>query len=193
MPQSRYPEVTIDRAMPSLSLRRLPAFLALSIFSLTAIAFVACGTSETAAPAERVVETSRIFTIDDLRSAGMKTSKQYDISELPGSLDAWYGFVRDESGPNDIEVRFYPSHADAVTLGDKLANEASGDDALVDEENATWSEGLKDRTRMRGLGSRRSNYADYVIFGNIIMLCQGDEPAQSTAICNFVIKALGGA
>ena len=108
-------------------------------------------------------------------------------------LDAWYGFVRDEGGPKDIEVRFYPSHADAVTLGDKLANEASGDDALMEEENATWSEGREDRIRMRGLGTRRPNYADYVIFGNVIMLCQGDAPEQSTATCNYVIKALGGA
>ena len=166
-----------------------------------AITLVACGGGEPDAPLERVIDDSRIFTVDDLRAAGMKASKQYDVAELPGGVDAWYGFVRDATGPRDVEVRFYASHADAVALGTKLADEASGDDALVDEDTATWVVGVKDRIRLSSggtadlaawSGKRRPNYADFVIFGNMVLLCQGDEPEQSVVLCHELITALGG-
>ena len=87
----------------------------------------------------------------------------------------------------------------AVALGTELADEASGDDALVDEETATWIEGVKDRVRLSSggtadlaawSGQRVPNYADFVIFGNMILLCQGDEPQQSLHLCHELIDAL---
>ncbi len=171
------------------------------LIAAAAITLVACGSSESEAPVARVIDDARVFTIDDLRTAGMKTSKQYDVSDLPGGVDAWYGFVRSGSGPKDVEARFYASHADAVALGTELADEASGDDALVDEETATWVVGVKDRVRLVSggtadlaawSGSRTPNYADFVIFGNMVLLCQGDKPEESVALCHELITALGG-
>ncbi len=172
-----------------------------ALTAAAAITLVACGSGESEAPVERVIDDARVFTIDDLRTAGMKTSKQYDVSDLPGGVDAWYGFIRDDGGPKDVEVRFYASHADAITLGKVLADEASGDDALVDEETATWVVGVKDRIRLVSggtadlaawSGSRTPNYADFVIFGNMVLLCQGDAPEESVALCHELITALGG-
>ena len=97
-----------------------------ALIAIASITLVACGSGESEAPLERVIDNARVFTVDDLRAAGMKASKQYDVSELPGGVDAWYGFIRDDTGPKDVEVRFYASHADAVALGAALADEASG-------------------------------------------------------------------
>ncbi len=171
----------------------------LAFVILTAVTLVACGSSEGDAPLERVIDDERVFSVDDLRAAGMKAAKQYDVSDLPGGVDAWYGFVGSASGPKDVEVRFYASHADAVALGTELADEASGDDALVDEETATWVVGVKDRIRLSSggtadlaawSGQRVPNYADFVIFANMILLCQGDEPQQSLDLCHELIAAL---
>ena len=172
---------------------------------LVATAFVAvfvlaaCGGGEPAAPLERVVENAQIFTVEDLRGAGMKASKQYDVEDLPGGLDAWYGFIQNESGPQDIEVRFYASHGDAVSLGTDLAAEVSGDDAIIEEDEATWPVGYKDRQRMRSGGSAdlaawsgsvQTKYGDYVIFGNMVLLCEGTESDEALARCSALIDAL---
>ena len=171
-----------------------------ALITIAAITLGACGSGEPDAPLERVMDDARVFSVDDLRAVGMKASKQYDVSDLPGGVDAWYGFIRDATGPKDVEVRFYATHADAVALGTALADEASGDDALVDEETATWVVGVKDRIRLVSggtadlaawSGSRTPNYADFVIFGNMILLCQGDNPDESVDLCHELITALG--
>ncbi|MBN4064965.1 hypothetical protein JYU04_04435 [Dehalococcoides mccartyi] len=170
-------------------------------FVLFALAFVACGSSEPAAPLERVVDNDRYFVIEDLKAVGMKASKQYDVAELPFGEDAWYGFIQTDNGPLDIEVRFYASHFDAIEFGTDLAEEVSGDDADIDEDTTTWPVGNKDRQRMRSGGSsdlsawsgkRGPNYADFVIYGNMVLLCQGDEPEISIETCYELIDALIG-
>jgi hypothetical protein len=171
----------------------------IAVIAIFSIVVIACGSSEPPASIERVVDDSRIFHIDHLRTAGMKASKHYDVADLPGAVDAWYGFVQSGPGPMDIEVRFYSSHADAVALGTQLAEEVSGDDALIEEDEVTWSVGYKDRQRMRSggtadlaawSGKRGPNYADFVIYGNMVLLCQGDEPLDSIKLCHELISAL---
>ena len=177
----------------------LIALLGCSVLLVTGLA--ACGSDNSAASRERVLDDPRVFTVDDLRDAGMKTSKQYDVSDLPGGVDAWYGFIRDSTGPKDVEARFYANHADAVALGTELATEVPGEDANVDEETTSWAVGAKDRIRLASggtadlaawSGSRIPNYADFVIFANMILLCQGDEPGQSLDVCHILISALDG-
>ena len=159
----------------------------------------ACASSEPAAPLERVVDDSRVFIVDDVRTAGMKTSKQYNVTDLPGGVDAWYGFIRTESGPLDIEARFYASHAEAVSLGTEYAQNVSGDDADIEEDTTMWPVGYKNRQRMRSGGSsdlaawsgqRGPNYGDFVIYGNVVLLCQGDTPIQSVETCHELIAAM---
>lgn len=173
--------------------------LLVGLFFVAVFFLTACGSGKPTIPRERVVDLEQIFTADDLRAAGMKTSKQYDVTDLPGGVDAWYGFIRTDSGPLDVEARFYASHADAVSLGTALADDASGDDALIEEEDATWVVGIKDRQRMRSggtadlaawSGQRGPNYADFVIYGNMILLCQGDEPTDSLETCYELIGAV---
>jgi hypothetical protein len=169
-----------------------------SLFLIAATLF-ACASNQTETTLKQVIDDTRTFTVEELRTAGMKTAKQYDVSDLPGGIDAWYGFIKTSSGPMDIEARFYASHSDAVLLGTSLADEVSGENANVDKETTTWLEGLKDRTRLSSggtadlaawSGQRRTNYADFVIFGNIVLLCQGDDPSQSVQVCHELIAAL---
>lgn len=167
---------------------------------LYALVFTACGSGKPDVPLERVVDISDIYTVDDLKTAGMKASKQYKIEDLPGGVDAWYGFIRTDSGPMDIEARFYATHDDAVALGTDLAAAVSGEDADIEEDTTPWTVGYKDRQRMRSggtadlaawSGQRGPNYADFVVFGNVILLCQGDEPEQSIETCYELITAMG--
>ena len=166
-----------------------------------AMAVVACGSSEPAAPLERVVETDDVFVIGDLEAAGMKASKQYDVTDLPFGEDAWYGFIRTEAGPLDIEARFYASHFDAVEFGTEYAANVSGDDADIEEDTTIWPEGYKNRQRMRSggtadlaawSGQRGPNYGDFVIYGNMVLLCQGDTPDDSISTCYELIDAVVG-
>ena len=158
-----------------------------------------CASEEADIPLERVIDSGQIFTVEILRSAGMKISKQYDVTDLPRGIDAWYGFIKSVTGPKDIEARFYSSHQEAIEFGTALAEEVSGDDANVDKETTTWKEGVKNRSRMASggaadlaawSGKRKSNYGDFVIFGNMILLCQGDEPQQSVAVCYELIGSI---
>ena len=172
-----------------------------TIVAVVTLSLAGCGSSEPAAPLERVVDSAQIFTVEDLRGAGMKASKQYNVEDLPGGVDAWYGFVQNESGAQDVEVRFYASHGDAVALGTDPAAEVSGYAAAIEEDLTTWPVGYKDRQRLRSggtadlaawSGQRGPNYADFVIFGNMVLLCQGDDPEQSIALCHELIAALVG-
>ena len=172
--------------------------LVLTLFLISATLF-ACDSNQTETTLKQVIDDARTFTVENLRTAGMKTAKQYDVSDLPGGIDAWYGFIKTSSGPMDIEARFYASHSEAISLGTSLAEEVSGEDANVDKETTTWLEGLKDRTRLSSggtaalaawSGQRRPNYADFVIFGNIVLLCQGDDSSQSVQVCHELIAAL---
>lgn len=184
----------VMRSIQSLKYFFLGGFIISSV-----LAPIACTTNDSDTPLERVIDTGRIFAVEDLRAAGMKTSKQYDVTDLPGGVDAWYGFIRGTTGPSDIEVRFYDSHQDAVEFGTALADEVSGDDANVDEETTTWKEGVKNRIRMASggaadlaawSGQRKPNYGDFVIFENMVLLCQGDEPQQSVIICHELIESI---
>jgi hypothetical protein len=94
-------------------------------------------------------------------------------------------------------LRFYPTHDEAVTEGVTLAEEVTGPDAAVTEADSTWKEGIRDRrtsgfTIIGGGGSLTVKYADFVIYGNVVMLCQGRDSIQSLDRCKTLISAVAG-
>ena len=98
------------------------------------------------------------FVPDDLEKIGFKKARSYKLEGLPGASDAIFGFWRIASGdPIDYELRFYESHTDAVELGAALADEGSGEDAVLDPDDAQYKEGVKDRRMIvgSGIGGRR--------------------------------------
>ena len=171
--------------------------------SLLLIALVSCGggsndTESETEFARRVVATDSVYSVDDFLTTGFKQSKTYDVSELPGAVAAVYGFWQppgDESV--DYELRFYPSHGQAVADGTGLAEEVTGPDAAVTEDDSTWSEGVRDRrssgfTSGGGGGSLAPKHGDFMIYGNVILLCQGRDSGQSLERCNALISRLPG-
>ena len=152
---------------------------------------------------QKITASDRILTIDDLKAIGYKTSKQYEVEGLPSAVDAWLGFWGpDPYSRKDYELRFYASHADAVEHGVPLADEATGEKAWDYKDNPTWEQGAKDRWQLErvGMGAVGAHvasgpspkYADFAVFGNIAMLCEGADSSQSLERCEGLVNALSG-
>ncbi len=181
---------------------RVRRVAALGILAAVASLAAACGSDGGATsdgPAlQQITASSRIFSVDDLKTAGYKTSKQYDVTDLPGAVDAWFGFFKaDGKNPIDYEVRFYGSHEDAVAFGVALADEASGEDAKLEEENTSWAVGLKDRKKLASGGTAdlaawsgkvQTKYGDYVVLGNMVLLCEGNNSEEALERCDALLQ-----
>ena len=179
-------------------------YIALTALVIAILTLVACGNVDDGADEaanvgfQQVMDVPNTFQSDDLDKIGFKKSRSYDLEGLPGATDAIFGFWRISSGdPIDYELRFYASHDDAVELGTTLADEGSGADAVLDADDATYKEGVKDRRMIVGSGiggGARSGtgprYGDYAIYGNIIMLCGGAAGEQGLERCEELAKAL---
>ncbi len=154
-----------------------------------------CGTSaESAARGfDRISDTGTTLSITQFEDGGLKRSKTYDVAELPAAESAFLGYYRPPGDdPVQYELRFYPDHATAVIEGTSFAAEVSGKDALLKENDVTWKEGTRDR---RGGGAFRDTitplYADFAIFGNVILLCEGRDSQQSLGRCAELLRQIG--
>ena len=164
--------------------------------------FVACGSSEGAAAQresfQKVTSSEQLFTIDNFSPIRFKVSKEYNVEGLTAATGAWFGFWRPEgSDAKEFEIRFYSSHEEAVQFGMPFADEATGEDAVLDEDEATWKEGIKDRRYFfagllgtHGSGSVQAKYGGYAIYGNMILLCEGANAEHSLGRCASLVDAL---
>lgn len=171
------------------------ALITLSVIAGNPVIFTGCSTGEGEDVFEKIDPGVRIYTIDDFRTIGIKTSKQYDVDGLPASLEAWFGFWQPRGpGPKEYELRFYASHEDAVRYGQALAEEVTGEDAVLTVDEATWKVGMRDRRAQGGelhtFGTIYPRYGDFVIFGNVVMLCEGLDSGQSLERCSDMIEAI---
>ena len=141
-----------------------------------------------------VTASEHIFTLEELESIGFKKNKKYDVSDLEGALIAVNGFWSTDIGKKEYELRFYPSHSVAVSLGESLALEVTGKDGIIKKSDLTWKEGIRERRQIIGRegGSRNSTgpkHGNYSIYGNVVMLCEGPE-ITSLEVCWKLINAL---
>ena len=113
---------------------------------------------------------SKVFTKDSFNELEFKFSKEYDVSELPDAIEAHYGFWE----RREFEIRFYPSNQMAKSSGTFYAEEATGEDAIIKKSDATWKEGIKDRSGVSFFGAPNPKYLAYVVFGNVIVLCPSE-------------------
>ena len=173
-------------------------------FVMAIAASTACGsdTGDTSgdAPAEgsgadpRIRSADGTYTIDDLKTAsGVKANKDYDVEELPGADAAW----RIIYNRLDYEVRFYPDHQTLLDEGIPYVEHVTGDDAVVIGDDVIWEEGAKDRRRCsRDADTPHSGcaysprYWDYVVVGNMILMCEGLESKQSIENCDNLLAEL---
>lgn len=186
--------------------RTLIGMPALVMAFLLVVIGVACGSGEgSGSPSgfQKITDTPQAFEIADFKDVGFKASKQYDVDGLDRAVDAWLGFWGlSSSDRTDYELRFYGSHKDAVSAGAPIADEATGDLFRERKDSQTWTEGAKDRWRAAsatGITTRDSGsgtgpiYADFAIYGNVILLCEGNSSEQSFERCEHLIDALAAA
>ena len=163
------------------------------IAALFAVVAAACGTdsgaSGDAATVAKVVSNDRIYTVEDfeaLRPSGVKTVKDYDVEDLPtavGAVQAVYNQLA-------YEIRFYASHDDAVAQGASYADSITGEDAVVTGDEVLWEEGERDRRKCSRAAatphsscSYSARYLEYVIRGNMILFCEGNESKEAFSNC----------
>ena len=142
----------------------------------------------------RIRSTEGTYTIEDLKAtAGVKANKDYDVEGLPGADAAW----RIIFNRLDYEVRFYPDHQTLLDEGISYVEHVTGDDAVVIGDDVIWEEGAKDRRRCsRDADTPHSGcaysprYWDYVVVGNMILMCEGLESKQSIDNCDNLLEQL---
>ncbi len=100
-----------------------------------------------------ITRPSAIFSADDFADAGWKKNKEYDLETLPEAEAALFGFFNRK----DIELRIYPSHEIATSVGKESAEQAIA----------------TEKVSGRGAGfSSVTLYGAYLIAGNVVMLCE---------------------
>ncbi len=139
----------------------------LSIVSLSAAALIAMacgsdsvGSAQLVEPADAgpiIVRPSDTFTVDSFVKAGWKKSREQDVSSLERAPSGWYGFFN----KRDIELWVYETNEDATSVGAQTAKAATD----------KFARGIK---AFANMGSHNFGYADYIIVGNIVMLCESD-------------------
>ena len=170
------------------------------------ILIVGCeGNNSKVSLVDKITPLDTVFNYEMLNNTGFKNNKTYNVDELPEASSAHYGWKEiGEEGPKDFEIRIYPSHKDAVSYGKSYAEEAAGENAVIRKGDAKWKEGIKDRRTMVGgstgssgkgggapTGSKSTNkYGDYIIYGNLIILCEGRSTEQSMERCSKFIADL---
>lgn len=176
-----------------------PRTLLLPAAPLAATPLSGCGSGSDGSPEfARIQDTGATLTPEMLLATGFRESKSYAIEVLPGASAAMFGFWRAPGrDPLDFEVRFYESWEQAVEPGTVRADEGTGEDAVLDESSAMYREGVRDRRTTIGSGEgggARSGagpqYADLVIYNNLIILCPGGQLEQSHERCAGLIDAL---
>ncbi len=164
----------------------------------------------------QVEDSEKIYTIDDFINIGYKKGKSVTQDKLmDGMVNAYWGFwkvpYKDWSGKDmiDYELRFYSSHSEAISMGQNSADLRTGENAQIRKKDtndpnaihpigADWPELLKEARECQGDGGHHTGacivpkYADYKIFGNVVILGQGADLEESYMNINLITDALKG-
>ena len=158
------------------------------------VLLIACGDSKASEESTyaRIDPIATSFEVSDFENVGFKVVKEYDIEGLSGATGALHGFHKKNGiDPLSYELRLYESHTDAVELGELLAQEITGEGAVTDSSKMSWTGGKNEqRERATDHGGYAPFYWDYAIYGNVVILCEGDWPEQSQEACERIKESL---
>lgn len=182
------------------------------LFMLAAVAMfaVACGSDDGGSSGgpdgvgaasstgfQKIAQPDQVFTLEQLVAVGFKKSKTYNVEALEGATAAYYGFFgSDPYNRKEFEVRLYPSQQVALDSGVSFADESTGEDAVVLEDVQRWDVGLAERRQCAGNGGHHSGkcdnakYGDYVVRGNMILMCQGKDSNSALDNCKELLDAI---
>ena len=198
--------------------------LFLTMLLISSLLIFACGGSDDSSSGSvssdvvfvQVEDSEKIYTIDDFINIGYKKGKAVKQDKLmDGMVNAYWGFwkvpYKDWSGKDmiDYELRFYPSHSEAISMGQNSADLRTGENAQIRKKDtndpnaihpigADWPELLKEARECQGDGGHHTGacivpkYADYKIFGNVVILGQGADLEESYMNLNLITDALKG-
>tara|TARA_B100000902_G_scaffold397903_1_gene463038 strand:- start:2870 stop:3445 length:576 start_codon:yes stop_codon:yes gene_type:complete len=139
----------------------------------------------------KITENNYVLSIQDFKDVGFKALREYkSVNELPPLKSAFHGIYK----KMDYELRFYIDHIDASEYGFKDADIVTGKESIVTGD-VPWEDGEKDRRRCsRPPGQPHSGcnytskYGDYVIFGNVIVMCEGKDILESRNTCSNLLS-----
>ncbi len=126
-----------------------------------------------------------------MTSLGLKKGKTFDVTTLPGGVDAHLLYWWVNGTVVEYEARFYESHDAAVELGTAPAEEGSGEDAILNYEKADYIEGIRDRRTIFDFRAEpKPKYGAYAIYGNMVVLCECRDEAEGWTRCCALIEGL---
>jgi len=187
----------------------------LAIILIFGLILISCSNSSKSAGSEdveigRVIASDVIYNLEDFTVASIKFKKlrEYDVDQLPYAKSVFFGFKKFDD-PIDFEMRFFDSHQEAL-LGVELVRERAGtpEEIKLDKDEAVFTEGLKDVRECVGSGSQRgmggdtsggagvgghclnSKYKNYIVQGNLILLCSGMDSKDSMINCEKLLALL---
>lgn len=172
------------------------AGLAVALLALVACASdteVAEGGQSPDAGFQQVTPSDRVFTFGDFETVGIKHGKDYDVEGLPGATAAVLAFY----DKKDVEIRFFPSHDVAVAEGIPVAREIIGADVHIKLGSVTWPGAIPDERACApgNLGggrdcTRQPKYGDFIVYGNVIMFCEGKDSEGALQGCRAILDRL---
>ena len=122
---------------------------------------------------------------------------------LKGTIDSYFTAVIEDEvvyvgifNKKDYELRFYENHDLALSNGADDAKIVTGKDGIVTGD-VPWEDGEKDRRRCsRPPGQPHSGcnytskYGDFVIFDNVVVMCEGKDIMESRMTCSNLLGLL---
>ncbi len=176
-------------------------YVRLSVLGIASIVIlaglVACGGSsgdgqENMSLISQVDLSDSRFTIDDFTAVNLKVSKEFDVTGLEGAVVAYKGIYGPPKQKEVFELRFYPSHNQALDFGVSYAQDVTGEDRVILESDQRWKEGHKLRITCQGQGGHHigkciSSYPEYLVRGNVVMLCGGRTVENALENCETLM------
>ena len=117
----------------------------------------------------RIINEESTHSLVNYETAGLKKPRSIQADAIdkktgnpvtPNATEIYVGFYKSTMGPKDVEVRYYASHADAITYGQPPADK-------------TIAMGHEAGGAVKGAGTfAKSSYGAYIISGNVVVLCQ---------------------
>ena len=159
-----------------------------TLFSLfVCITLFSCSSSQPVQISyDKVIEPSFNTDIENINIKGFKIGKNYDVENLPKAKKV-FSAIFDKK---DLEIRKYTSQSDALEFGEVYARSVTGNDAVVSGDDVMWKEGAKDRRKCvprAGTSEsgcdQKARYGDYIIMGDMIILCEGLSTEESLMLC----------
>ena len=163
-----------------------------SLIVLSILFIFSCSNNDDEKLKENIMDGSYdnlFLSKESFEKIGFKFNKDYNVENLPDAVSAVYGFWGLKSFDRlAYELRFYPSNKVAKESGIFYAEEVTGSDAILKKSEASWKEGIKDRSGPTFFGTISPKYMDYVIFGNVIVLCPSEKSSAVSGVSDPILN-----